>query len=104
MRKIFKTIIVASLAALAMPLSASTMQTYTASSDSIDTTVEPADTLREKLAQMETRMASMEQEQEMQKTWKRRKYWKIGLSGNLVGISINLCKSIQKELFINDAP
>ena len=24
------------------------------------------------------------------------------LSGNLVGISINLCKSIQKELFIND--
>ena len=27
---------------------------------------------------------------------------KHGLSGNLVGISINLCKSIQKELFIND--
>ena len=27
---------------------------------------------------------------------------KSGLSGNLVGISINLCKSIQKELFIND--
>ena len=26
----------------------------------------------------------------------------IRLSGNLVGISINLCKSIQKELFIND--
>ena len=25
-----------------------------------------------------------------------------GISGNLVGISINLCKSIQKELFIND--
>lgn len=80
MRKIFKTIIVASLATLAMPLSASTMQTYTASSDSIDTTVEPADTLREKLAQMETRMASMEQEQETQKTWKRRKYWKIGIT------------------------
>ena len=31
-------------------------------------------------------------------------YYKIGLSGNLVGISINLCKSIQKELFINDTP
>ena len=29
---------------------------------------------------------------------------KFGLSGNLVGISINLCKSIQKELFINDTP
>ena len=29
-------------------------------------------------------------------------YEEIGLSGNLVGISINLCKSIQKELFIND--
>ena len=29
------------------------------------------------------------------------KYW---VSGNLVGISINLCKSIQKELFINDTP
>ena len=29
---------------------------------------------------------------------------KIGLSGNLVGISINLCKSIQKELFINNTP
>ena len=28
----------------------------------------------------------------------------IRLSGNLVGISINLCKSIQKELFINDTP
>ena len=28
----------------------------------------------------------------------------FGLSGNLVGISINLCKSIQKELFINDTP
>ena len=28
----------------------------------------------------------------------------FGLSGNLVGISINLCKSIQKKLFINDAP
>ena len=28
----------------------------------------------------------------------------LGLSGNLVGISINLCKSIQKELFINDTP
>ena len=27
-----------------------------------------------------------------------------GVSGNLVGISINLCKSIQKELFINDTP
>ena len=26
------------------------------------------------------------------------------LNGNLVGISINLCKSIQKELFINDTP
>ena len=26
------------------------------------------------------------------------------LSGNLVGISINLCKSIQKELFINNTP
>ena len=25
-------------------------------------------------------------------------------SGNLVGISINLYKSIQKELFINDTP
>lgn len=95
MRKIFKTIIVASLATLAMPLSASTMQTYTASSDSIDTTVTspiaadtadqnanvaPADTLREKLAQMESHMASMEQEQELQKTWKRRKYWKIGIT------------------------
>lgn len=95
MRKIFKTIVVASFTALAMPLTASTMQTYTASSDTIDTTtndpiatvatdqnttVEPADTLREKLAQMESRMASMEQEQEMQKTWKRRKYWKIGIT------------------------
>ena len=29
---------------------------------------------------------------------------KIRVSGNLVGISINLCKSIQKELFINDTP
>ena len=29
---------------------------------------------------------------------------KNGVSGNLVGISINLCKSIQKELFINDTP
>ena len=28
----------------------------------------------------------------------------LGFSGNLVGISINLCKSIQKELFINDTP
>lgn len=95
MRKIFKTIVVASFATLAMPLTASTMQTYTASPDTIDTTtndpiatvatdqnttVEPADTLREKLAQMESRMASMEQEQEMQKTWKRRKYWKIGIT------------------------
>ena len=30
--------------------------------------------------------------------------WFYRLSGNLVGISINLCKSIQKELFINDTP
>ena len=74
MRKIFKTIVVASFAALAMPLSASTMQTYTASSDSIDTTVEPADTLREKLVQMESRMASMEQEQETQKVLENRYY------------------------------
>lgn len=95
MRKTFKTIVVASFATLAMPLSASAMQTYTASLDTIDTTVaspiaadaadqnttvEPADTLREKLAQMESRMASMEQEQEQQKTWKRRKYWKIGIT------------------------
>ncbi|WP_164071642.1 hypothetical protein [Leyella lascolaii] len=29
---------------------------------------------------------------------------RYGVSGNLVGISINLCKSIQKELFINDTP
>ena len=28
----------------------------------------------------------------------------IRLSGNLVGISIYLCKSLQKVLFINDAP
>ena len=27
-----------------------------------------------------------------------------GLCGNLVGISINLCTSIQKELLINDTP
>ena len=26
------------------------------------------------------------------------------LSGNLVGISINLCKSKEKEFFINDTP
>lgn len=31
-------------------------------------------------------------------------WWKYRVSGNLVGISINLCKSIQKELFINDTP
>ena len=30
--------------------------------------------------------------------------WSYRVSGNLVGISINLCKSIQKELFINDTP
>ena len=29
---------------------------------------------------------------------------KYRVSGNLVWISINLCKSIQKELFINDTP
>ena len=28
----------------------------------------------------------------------------IWLSGNLVGISINLCKSKEKEFFINDTP
>ena len=33
-----------------------------------------------------------------------RMYAVFRLSGNLVGISINLCKSIQKELFINDTP
>jgi len=33
-----------------------------------------------------------------------RRIEQLRLSGNLVGISINLCKSIQKELFINDAP
>ena len=27
-----------------------------------------------------------------------------GLSGNLVGISINFCKSVQKEFFINYTP
>ena len=94
MRKIFKTIVVASFATLAMPVSAFSVQTYTASTDSVETTidsvltettdsaatVEPADTLREKLAQMESRMASMEQEQDQQKTWKRRKYWKIGIT------------------------
>ena len=31
-------------------------------------------------------------------------FTRIRISGNLVGISINLCKSIQKELFINDTP
>ena len=41
--------------------------------------------------------------------WKNKRYeqsrWLFfGVSGNLVGISINLCKSIQKELFINDTP
>ena len=29
---------------------------------------------------------------------------RLRFSGNLVGISINLCKSIQKELFINNTP
>ena len=33
-----------------------------------------------------------------------RSFAEWGVSGNLVGISINLCKSIQKELFINDTP
>ena len=28
----------------------------------------------------------------------------LRVSGNLVGISINLCKSIYEELFINDTP
>ena len=36
--------------------------------------------------------------------FKRYMYDKLRVSGNLVGISINLCKSIQKELFINDTP
>lgn len=94
MREILKAIVVASFAALAMPVSALSVQTYTASSDSTETTIDPvltvatdsiataapADTLREKLAQMESHMASMEQEQELQKTWKRRKYWKIGIT------------------------
>lgn len=72
MRKIFKTIVVASLATLAMPLSASTMQTKTASSDSIDTTVEPADTLRLRRWRPAWRPWS--------RSRKRRKYWKIGIT------------------------
>ena len=35
---------------------------------------------------------------------KKEAFEKGWFSGNLVGISINLCKSIQKELFINDTP
>ena len=39
----------------------------------------------------------------MAQTQTRQMYARLDrLSGNLVGISINLCKSIQKELFIND--
>lgn len=89
MRKIFKTIIVASLATLAMPLSASTMQTYTASSDSIDRTVTspiaadaadkddnvaPADTLERNLRRWRPAWRPWSRSR------KRRKYWKIGIT------------------------
>ena len=40
----------------------------------------------------------------MDGSWIIRVDVKQRISGNLVGISINLCKSIQKELFINDTP
>lgn len=51
----------AAFTAIAMSASAASMQTYSASSDSVLT--QPVDTLSEKLAQMENRVNSLEKEQ-----------------------------------------
>ena len=57
-------------------------------------------------AQSDTENTAKKQETVQQEFVKERreqaKMAKKRVSGKLVGISINLCKSIQKELFIND--
>ncbi len=78
MRKFIQTVVMASFAAIAMPASASLVQTDTTSPDSVVTTSTEA--MNEKLAQMETRMTSMEKEQTQQKIWKRKRYWKFGIA------------------------
>ncbi|WP_419517235.1 hypothetical protein [Leyella stercorea] len=54
MRKVIKTVMMAAFTAIAMSASAASVQTYSASSDSVLT--QPVDTLSEKLAQMENRV------------------------------------------------
>ena len=78
MRKVIKTVMVAAFTVIAMSASAASVQTYSASSDSVLT--QPVDTLSEKLAQMENRVNSLEKEQNYTKVWKRKKYWKFGIT------------------------
>lgn len=68
----------AAFTAIAMSASAASVQTYSASSDSVLT--QPVDTLSEKLAQMENRVNTLEKEQNYTKVWKRKKYWKFGIT------------------------
>lgn len=78
MRKVIKTVMVAAFTVIAMSASAASVQTYSASSDSVLT--QPVDTLSEKLAQMENRVNTLEKEQNYTKVWKRKKYWKFGIT------------------------
>ena len=78
MRKVIKTVMMAAFTAIAMSASAASVQTYSASSDSVLT--QPVDTLSEKLAQMENRVNTLEKEQNYTKVWKRKKYWKFGIT------------------------
>ena len=50
------------------------------------------------------RMVSLQDDEEAFRSLFYNFFAPLWVSGNLVGISINLCKSIQKELFINDTP
>lgn len=78
MRKVIKTVMMAAFTAIAMSASAASVQTYSASSDSVLT--QPVDTLSEKLTQMENRVNTLEKEQNYTKVWKRKKYWKFGIT------------------------
>ena len=78
MRKVIKTVMMAAFTAIAMSASAASVQTYSASSDSVLT--QPVDTLSEKLAQMENRVNTLEKEQNYTKVWEAQEILEVGIT------------------------
>lgn len=81
MKKILKSIFFAALLAICTPLSVVANGSHDCAVDTLaDGSASTVDSLGQKMHQMENHIAQLEASQEQAKTWKRHRYWKIGIA------------------------